>query len=124
MVTTDELLHKTIVQTVCSTCILYYKLFVLQIPTEPRHSLQPAGAARVTLCPVAIVMVVNMPLAPRTRDKEAPHETDHHRGDRRYRSAAARAGHRRRTRRDRRGAEPAEPLAGTGARRGRRPRLR
>jgi hypothetical protein len=45
MVTTDELLHDAIVQTVCSTRILYYKLFVLHIlyrtapqPTTGRFS--------------------------------------------------------------------------------------
>ncbi len=46
-------------------------------------SSQPVGSARVTLCPVAIVRVVNASPALRTRDKEAPCETDHLRGDRR-----------------------------------------
>ena len=59
-------------------CILYYKLFVLQVLNRIAGAAYSRWCSAChTLCPVAIVMVVNMSLAPRTRDKERTYETDH-----------------------------------------------
>src|SRR6185369_7002992 len=86
IVTTDELLHKTTVQTICTTCTLYYILFVLYgLSDEPRRGLAVGQVSTCHSLPGHDRHGVNTPRTLRTRDKEAPDEAHHLRGDRRHR---------------------------------------